>query len=310
MTTLTSPLVSVAMCTYNGAKYLREQLDSILVQTYPNLELVIVDDASRDHTVEIIREYELKDARIRYQVNAENLGYNRNFEKAISLCRGEHIAISDQDDIWESRKIEIMMKEWPEGASFVYSLSGTIYENDIANRVPAPKVHYDHIRDTHHLVFNSPVHGHACMFRKHLMQHCLPFPPDVFYDWWVSMHAASFNYIGCIPQTLTWHRVHEKNSSRNLTSIRDKNEREKQLRQQCAYFVDTFMKTGWARKEEKRSLQEYAALLKRMDGKKFSWKMFFYTWRNRKKIFHYKRKPFVFVSHLKHALRMGFRGLI
>ncbi len=305
-----TPLVSVAMCTYNGAKYIREQLDSILQQSYPNLELVIVDDASRDHTVDIIREYCGKDPRIRLQVNAENLGYNRNFEKAISLCNGEHIAISDQDDIWESRKIEIMMREWPKGASFIYSLSGTFQDNDIANRKPAPNVHYDHISDTHQLVFNSPVHGHASMFEKKLVKHCLPFPPDVFYDWWISMHAASLGFIGCVPQTLTWHRVHEKNSSRNLTSIRDKEEREKLLRQQSADFIESFMKTIWAKPAEKRSLLEYAALLKTMDGKKFNPKMFGYVMRNRKKIFHYKRKPFVYISHLKHAWKMGYKGLL
>ena len=310
MTDLVHPLVSVAMCTYNGAKYLRHQLDSILQQTYPNLELVVVDDASRDDTADIIKEYAAKDARIRYQVNAENLGYNRNFEKAITLCRGNYIAISDQDDIWESNKIAVMMDRWPKDSSFIYSLSGTFYEENIAGRKPAPAVHYDHIRDTHHLIFNSPVHGHACMFKKGLMKYCVPFPADVFYDWWVSMHAASIDYIGCIPETLTWHRVHHKNSSRNLTSIRDKEERERQLRSQCAYFIESFMKTPWPKKDEKRSLLEYVNLLRQLDGKKFSWKMFSYAWRNRKKIFHYKRKPLVIFSHLKHALKMGRKGLL
>jgi glycosyltransferase involved in cell wall biosynthesis len=310
MSLLTDPLVSVAMCTYNGALYLRQQLDSILHQTYPNLELVIVDDASVDATVDIIREYERKDARIRYQVNAENLGYNRNFEKAISLCRGEIVAVSDQDDIWESRKLELMMKDWPESSDFVFSLSGTFYENDIAGRIPAPPVHYHDISDTHHLVFNSPVHGHAVMFKKDLIKTCLPFPPDVFYDWWISMHAASLGSIGCIPETLTWHRVHTKNSSRTLTSIQDRAERERQLRGQCAYFIETFMKRSWARPAEKRSLLEYAGILRTMNGKRFSWKMFRYAWKNRKKIFHYKRKPLVIFSHLKHSLKMGSKGLL
>jgi glycosyltransferase involved in cell wall biosynthesis len=310
MSSLTHPLVSVAMCTYNGARYLREQLDSILQQTYPNLELVIMDDASGDQTVAIIREYEQKDARIRYQVNAGNLGYNRNFEKAILLCRGDIIAVSDQDDIWESRKLEIMMQKWPEGSDFIFSLSGIFHENDIAGRTEAPAVRYHDIRDTHHLVFNSPVHGHAVMFRKEIVKPCLPFPPNVFYDWWISMHAASLGSIGCVPETLTWHRVHTKNSSRNLTTIEDRAEREKQLREQCAFFIESFMKRPWAKPDEKRSLLEYARILRTMNGRTFSWKMFGYAWKNRRKIFHYKQKPLVIFSHLKHAFRMGYKGLL
>jgi glycosyltransferase involved in cell wall biosynthesis len=306
----TAPLVSVAMCTYNGARYIREQLDSILQQTYPNLEIVIVDDASRDTTAEIVQSYADRDRRIIFQANAENLGYNRNFEKAISLCHGDYIAISDQDDIWESRKIEIMMKNWPRDASFIYSLSGKFYDEDLANRIPAPKVQYDDIRDTHELVFNSPVHGHACMFRKNMIRFCLPFPPDVFYDWWISMHAASSGYIACVPETLTWHRVHQKNFSRTLTSIQDRGERLRQLRLQCADFIEAFMKTQWPRKEEKTSLLEYAAILRSMDGKKFSWKMFRYVWKNRDRVFHFKKKPLLIFSQLKHAFRMGFNGLL
>ncbi len=310
MNELTPPLVSVALCTYNGAKYLRQQLESITQQTYRNIELVILDDASRDGTLEIIREFAGKDARIRFQENAENLGYNRNFEKAISLCRGEIIAISDQDDIWEARKIETMLQHWPRGSDLIYSLSGRFYENNLSERIEAPDVYYNEIRDTHHLVFNSPVHGHAILFKKNLVKHCLPFPPDVYYDWWISMHAASLGVIGCVPYTLTWHRVHEKNHSRHLTSIANRKERERQLREQCAHFIETFMRTPWARPEEKRSLLKYAGLLRAMDGKKFSWKMLGYTWKNRDKIFHYKRKPLVIFSHLKHAFRMGRKGLL
>ena len=101
----THPMVSIAMCTYNGEKWLRAQLDSILSQTYTNLELVIIDDGSRDRTIDIIKEYAAGDPRIKYHVNAETLGYNRNFEKALRLCSSDLIAISDQDDIWQPHKI-------------------------------------------------------------------------------------------------------------------------------------------------------------------------------------------------------------
>jgi len=305
------PLVSIAMCTYNGEKYLAEQINSLLAQTYAHIEVVVVDDASTDTTRQILEEYSLKDKRLRYFVNEQNIGFNRNFEKAISLCSGNFIAVSDQDDIWEAGKTGQMMKEWPAGSFFVYSLSGSFTGNDFAARKAAPNVVYTGISDVHMLVFNSPVHGHACMFRKELVPLCTPFPEDIFYDWWMSMHAAATGVIGCIPQTLTWHRQHESNSSRFLTSIKDEEERNEQLRKQCAFFIETFCSRDLLQEREKDSLMLYASLLKEMNGKKFSWKMFRYVIRNRKLVFHYKKpKPFIFFSYLKHAYRMAYRGLL
>lgn len=304
------PLVSVVLCTYNGEKYLQQQIDSILQQTYSNLEIIIVDDASSDSTVAILQNYSRADKRIKYFINAENIGYNKNFEKGFLLASSEFIAISDQDDIWELHKIETMMKKWSAGSLFIYSLSGNFYTNDFDKRTQAPNVLYSAIDDLHKLVFNSPVHGHACMFKKELLQHCMPFPADIFYDWWLSMHAASIGVIGCIPYTLTWHRMHEKNSSRAITSLSNKEERNRQLREQSAYFIETFFIRPVARKKEKQSLLRYASLLKEMNGKNFSFSMFRYVMKKRNLIFHYKKKSFVFFSHLKHALRMAFNGLL
>lgn len=76
------------MTTYNGEKYLCEQLDSILSQTYKDFELIICDDCSKDKTSEILNKYEQKDSRIKVFINKQTLGFKKNFEKAISLCRG------------------------------------------------------------------------------------------------------------------------------------------------------------------------------------------------------------------------------
>ena len=304
------PFVSVVMCTYNGEKFIRAQVGSILQQTWPNVELIVVDDASTDQTPSILQEYARKDKRVKIHSNEKNLGYNKNFEKAFGLANGEFIAPSDQDDIWDAHKIETMMNKWPAGSQFVYSLSGDFWGDDFNSRRPAPKVFYSDIDDVYKLVFNSPVHGHACMFKKELLSVCLPFPSDIFYDWWISMHAASIGTIGCIPQTLTWHRVHESNSSRTLTSIKDKEEREQQLRSQSAHFLETFFQRPVARAEEKKSLLEYASLLRSLDGKKFSRPMFNFVMAHRHRIFHYKKKPFVFFSHYKHARKMGKKGIL
>ncbi|MBL0181105.1 MAG: glycosyltransferase [Chitinophagaceae bacterium] len=307
----TYPLVSVAMCTYNGDVYLKDQLETIVKQTYPNLEIVLVDDCSTDNTVQVIQEMQANDSRIHFFQNEKNIGYNKNFEKVFSLCRGDFIAIADQDDIWEVNKIEYIMKAWPEGSLFIYSLSGNFSNNDFADRKPAPDVVYTNIDDVHKLVFNSPVHGHACMFKKELLPMCVPFPDTIYYDWWMSMHAAATGYIGCIPKTLTWHRAHNSNSSRQIMSVKNKMQRDEELRKQSISFIESFCNRNLLKEQQKTSLLKYASLLKELDGKTFSGAMFSYVFNNRKLIFHYKKKKlFVTLSYLKHAYWMGYSGLL
>ena len=98
--------ISVAMCTYNGEKYLHQQLASIAQQTRLPEEMVVCDDCSSDSTPEIIEEF----ARtvpfpVRFFRNPQNLGSTKNFEKAIGLCTGDMIALCDQDDIWMPEKL-------------------------------------------------------------------------------------------------------------------------------------------------------------------------------------------------------------
>lgn len=303
--------VSIVLCTHNGEKYLRQQLDSILAQTHTHFELIVSDDASKDDTAKILEEYCQRDQRIKFSVNPVNLGYNKNFEKAFSLASAEYIAISDQDDVWEKNKIETILKGWPPGSIFVYSLSGNFYGDDFSSRKPAPNVKYEPITHLYQLVFSSPVHGHACMFKKGLLSNCTPFPATIYYDWWMSMHAVAISSLGCIPQTLTWHRVHGDNSSRTILSVTDKEERNLQLRAQFIYSLETFHRVAVVIKGEDKFLLRYVELLKKMDGKSFSAALFFCILRNRKKIFHYKKdKPFLFFSHLKHSLRMARTGVL
>jgi len=92
-------IVSVAIATHNGERYLAEQLDSILSQTYSNLEIVIVDDDSVDNTLNIIKNYQEKFSNIKLIKNIINLGVVKSFELAINNCNGEFIVLADQDDV-------------------------------------------------------------------------------------------------------------------------------------------------------------------------------------------------------------------
>src|SRR5262245_47180770 len=104
---LRSMRLSIALCTYNGAVYLKEQLDSLAAQTRMPDELVISDDRSTDDTLRLIEEFAATAGfPVRLSVNESNLGIAKNVEKAISLCRGDVILLSDQDDVWHADKLE------------------------------------------------------------------------------------------------------------------------------------------------------------------------------------------------------------
>ena len=104
-------MISVAVTTYNGEKYIEEQLCSICKQTMPVDEIIIVDDLSTDRTVAVIKDFiqTNKENRIHLFVNKKNLGYTENFYKAISKTRGDYIFLSDQDDLWKENKVERMV---------------------------------------------------------------------------------------------------------------------------------------------------------------------------------------------------------
>lgn len=102
---------SVAMCTYNGARFIEEQLRSILNQTKLVGEIIVCDDGSTDKTVNIIQKIaEETTIPIRIYINETNLGCVQNFEKAIHLCQGDLIFLSDQDDIWMFNKVELITR--------------------------------------------------------------------------------------------------------------------------------------------------------------------------------------------------------
>ncbi len=100
------PLVSIALTTFNGKNLLREQLDSILAQTYQNYEVVMSDDGSEPETLAILDEFCAKDTRFRWSRSPLERGFRKNTENAISLCKGEIIVLCDQDDVWFANKLQ------------------------------------------------------------------------------------------------------------------------------------------------------------------------------------------------------------
>lgn len=101
---------SVCMATYNGAEFLREQLDSILSQLDADDEIVVVDDCSTDATPEILEEYAQQDKRVRVIARRVNFGYVRTFEQALREARGQYLLLSDQDDVWTTDHVEVLLQ--------------------------------------------------------------------------------------------------------------------------------------------------------------------------------------------------------
>lgn len=159
--------VSVVLCTYNGEKYIREQLESIVSQTYPIHELLIQDDCSTDATPLIIEEYKEKYPFIRFYRNKNNLGFNRNFWKAFEKVTGDYIAISDQDDIWVDTKIEVLVG-CIGNYLMVYADSVSFFDK-IPSYVAARKEEFV-LTGLRFISLQYGVLGHDCLMRKELIQ--------------------------------------------------------------------------------------------------------------------------------------------
>ncbi len=200
------------MCTYNGSRFLDEQVQSILQQEYAVAELIVCDDRSTDDTWKKLLEWQQKDQRVKPVRNEVNLGYNRNFEKAIQLAQGELIAISDQDDIWLPQKIGKQVKAM--GPSDVLlSHTRSVRLQDGRLRYKSASLHH-HFKgsDTRRLFMFNQVNGHDIMIRKELVEKCVPMPEGMMYDWWIAVLATCYGTIASVDEFLVHHRIHERNN--------------------------------------------------------------------------------------------------
>jgi glycosyltransferase involved in cell wall biosynthesis len=230
----TEPLISIALCTYNGARHLRTQLDSLLAQTHRNLEIVAVDDCSDDDSFSILEEYRQRDPRVRALANEANLGFRRNFERAMSLCSGEFIAPSDQDDIWEPDKLSVLLGAIGEHP-LAYCDSALIDEDGRAlNAAMSDMLTMVSTDDPAAFADANCVSGHAMLFRRELLARALPAPPCFFHDWWIAAVAASAGGIVYCDRSLVLYRYHATNVTDVLgerTTRRQRGYRGKELRE-------------------------------------------------------------------------------
>jgi glycosyltransferase involved in cell wall biosynthesis len=204
------PLISIALCTYNGERFLKEQLDSLLWQDYPHFEIVAVDDASGDGTVEILREYAQRDPRLRYQRNPANLGFRKNFEVALQGCRGELIAMCDQDDIWLPDKLSTLVDAMLKAdAVLAYSDSELIDEqgNSLGRRIRS-HIRIEAYADPLPYLFEHQCSGHAALLRREVVERGSPIPCELYHDWWLAFVAVSIGKVAYVDRCLVRYRRH------------------------------------------------------------------------------------------------------
>lgn len=209
MTPAVQPLVSVALCVYNGEHYLREQLDSILAQEGVRIEVVAVDDRSTDGSVGLLHQYAARDPRIQVHGNDTNLGHLRSFDRAMSLCSGAYIAPSDQDDIWHPRKLQRLLAAIGDH-DLAYCDSEYINgEGQRLGRNISDDLTMHAGRDPLRFVFHNTVSGHALLVRREVFAAARPFPALLYHDWWLALRAAAGHGVTYVDAPLVQFRRHD-----------------------------------------------------------------------------------------------------
>ena len=204
--------LSICIATYNGEKYIKEQLDSILSQLNENDEIIISDDSSIDKTVEIIKSY--NDNRIKIYKNTKRKAYTRNFENALEKASGDIIFLSDQDDVWVEDKVNKMINIL-ESYDFVVSDNSIVDENlKIIN-----KSHFEVYKTSRGFIKNLllPRYVGACMaFKRNVLEKSLPFPDNAKlcpHDYWISLIAEMYFKSYKLDEQLLLYRRHGANAS-------------------------------------------------------------------------------------------------
>lgn len=209
------PLISIAVATYNGEKYIREQIDSLLALNYKNKEIIVSDDDSTDDTYKILEEY--GDKIILLKNNGEH-GLNNNFKNALKNCNGDYIALCDQDDIWESNKLELLLEHIDEfdlvhgGVSVINSDGDYHHLKGMHMAYEIDKTQYSNFID---FIKENIILGCTCLIKKEFLSKCLEMPEDVIYhDWWIVLNALkNGNGIVYLDKEVIKYRQHDNNTA-------------------------------------------------------------------------------------------------
>jgi glycosyltransferase involved in cell wall biosynthesis len=210
---------SVAICTYNGEPFLQEQLDSIALQSRSPQELVVCDDGSTDSTLEIIEKFSRSvPFSVRVFRNSERLGSTRNFQNAISCCKGDYIALADQDDLWDARKLALLAAhlEGNPHTGAIFSDAELIDEHSTSlGKSLWQSIPFHPVSETlssrsfqELLLRQDVVTGATLVFRSALLPEILPIPEGWVHDSWIAWIAVLYSSLAFSSEPLIKYRVH------------------------------------------------------------------------------------------------------
>jgi glycosyltransferase involved in cell wall biosynthesis len=286
-----NPLISIVLCTYNGEQYIRQQLDSLLQQTYPHLEFIVCDDASTDGTAQLLREYAATDSRIRLQLQAQNVGHARNFAQATLLAAGEFIAFSDQDDVWLPEKITRLYQAIGHH-SMAYSNSVLVNEQgtDLGKKLSDYRKLQSFV-DSRSFVYQNAVSGHTMLVHRGLLATALPLPAEAFHDWWFAIQAANDKGGVYVDECLTLYRQHERTVTKNIV-VKKSGSRTRERR-----FADYRKIRDWIQvfrdnpaEKHRDFFHRFYDLYTTKEKGAFSWPLFFFLLRYRRVLFKFSVK--------------------
>ena len=206
-------MISVCVATYNGEKFIREQIDSILCQLSSDDEIIVSDDGSTDGTIVIINC--IGDKRIRIIEGPRKHSPTFNFENALKEAKGDYIFLADQDDVWKTNKVEVCMK-WLQKYDCVVS-DAQVTDSNLNPLYPSlyaiMQVRQGHIYNT---VWKNGYTGCCMAFRRNILEASLPFPKNIpMHDIWIGNVAAYKYNVKFIPDKLILFRRHKETISCN-----------------------------------------------------------------------------------------------
>lgn len=203
-------MISICIATYNGEKYIKDQLSSILHQLNKEDEIIISDDGSTDNTLTIIQSF--NDSRIKVFYNSKKHGVVPNFENSLKHVNGDYIFLSDQDDIWHPNKVKRCLEILKNNSlvihnSLIMDAKGKISDIDFFSLRKSKKGYWKNL-------YKNSFVGSCMAFRKELLPHILPFPNHIlWHDMWIGLMAEKKGNTVFIPDILLYYRRHGNNAS-------------------------------------------------------------------------------------------------
>lgn len=204
-------MISVCLATYNGEKYLREQVDSILAQLNPDDELIISDDGSTDSTLEILKSY--SDRRIKVHHNSIKHGVNANFENALRNAKGDYIFLSDQDDVWLPGKVQACIDALKDCTCIVHD--AIVVDGKLNTTAPSFFTERKSGPGFWKNLYKNTYLGCCMAFRREVLDYALPYPASlpIFQEGWIAMLAELNGKVKFIDFKGILFRRHDSNTS-------------------------------------------------------------------------------------------------